>query len=205
VPVIAPITYCRPHPWSDDGCPGAKDLRANIIGWSERAEQLAFRGYAYNLAEPGAPNPMLRKWSWDLPFLFQHKVRYFQPETLPNFETSLPTLWLNVRLSWNAKQAPDAVLRELFDGFYGHASQQARAYVDLIDHAWSDTAEYSGAGLGYERRFPLPLLEQARKLLDQTKAACQTEAERARVAMLDESLTQFELYMQMARNFRQGN
>jgi len=204
VPVIAPITYCRPHPWSDDACPGAKDLRDNVIGWSDRAEQLAFRGYAFNLAEPAAPNPMLGAWSYDLPFLFEHKVRYFQPETLPSFETSLPALWLGIRLSWNRRQEPGQVLQELFERFYGHASAKARTYVDLIDRAWTDTPEYSGAGLGYERRFTPALLAAARYAMDQTKAACATDVERARVAMLDESLAQLERYMAMERALSEG-
>jgi hypothetical protein len=204
VPVIAPITYCRPHPLSDDACPGAKDLRRNVIGWSERAEQLAFRGYLFNLAEPAAPNPMIRKWSYDLPFLLEHKARYFQPETLPNFESSLPALWLGIRLSWNSRQDPDRVVRELFERFYGHAAAQARAYADLIDRAWTETPEYSGAGLGYERRFTPERLAAARKAMDETKAACVTDVERARVAMLDQSLAQLELYMAMERALDEG-
>lgn len=204
VPVIAPITYCRSHPLSDDACPGARELRSNIIGWSERAPELAFRGYAFNLAEPAAPNPMLRKWSVDLPFLFQHRVRYFQPETLPNFETSLPALWLAIRLSWDANQPPAEILRELFDRFYGHASRDVRAYVDWVDHAWTDTAEYSGGGLGYEQRFTAEWQQRARQLMDRSMASAQTPPERERVAMLDESLSQLELYLQMSRNLRQG-
>jgi len=204
VPVIAPITYCRPHPLSDDACPGAKDLRRNVIGWSERAEQLAFRGYLFNLAEPAAPNPMIRKWSYDLPFLLEHKVRYFQPETLPNFESSLPALWLGIRLSWNSRQDPDRIVGELFERFYGHAAAQARAYADLIDRAWTETAEYSGAGLGYERRFTPERLAAAREAMDQTKAACRSELERARVALLDQSLAQLELYMAMERALDEG-
>jgi hypothetical protein len=204
VPVIAPITYCRQAPWSDDACPGARQLRAIVTGWSQRADKLAFRGYAFNLAEPAAPNPMMRKWSWDLPFLFEHKVRYFQPETLPNFESSLPALWLGIRLSWDSRQRPALVLKDLFDRFYGHASREAFAYLDLFDHAWTDKAEFSGAGLGYERRFPVELLDRARHALERTKAACRTNKERERVAMLDASLQQLELYMKMARDLREG-
>ena len=138
VPVIAPITYCRPHALTDDACPGAKDLRQIIEGWAARSERLAFRGYAYNLAEPAAPNPMLRKWSSDLPFFFRNKVQFFQPETLPNFETSLPALWLGIRLSWDHSLSPAAVLDELFQRFYGHAGNATRQYIDIIDRAWAD-------------------------------------------------------------------
>jgi len=204
VPVIAPISYCRPHPLTDDACPGAKDLRQIVEGWAARSEHLAFRGYAYNLAEPAAPNPMLRKWSSDLPFLFRNKVQFFQPETLPNFETSLPALWLGIRLSWDHRLAPAAVLDELFQRFYGHASGATRQYVDIIDRAWVETPVYSGAGLGYARRFPPELMTRARVALEQAKLACRTDIERQRVALLDQSFAQLELYMQMELDFRSG-
>jgi hypothetical protein len=205
VPVIAPITYCRPHPWSDDACPGAKEARQIVEGWAARSERLAYRGYAYNLAEPAAPNPMLRKWSWELPFLFAHKVQFFQPETIPNFETSLPALWLGVRLSWNPRRAPSEVINELFERFYGHAAAATRSYVDLMDRAWTETPEYAGAGLGYARRFPPELMRQARAALDAAKAACRTDVERQRVELLDLSLQQLELYMKVELDFRSGH
>jgi hypothetical protein len=205
VPVIAPITYCREHPWSDDRCPGATALRDIIQGWSTRAEKLAFRGYAFNLAEPSAPNPMVRKWSSDLPFLFAHKVRFFQPETMPTFESTLPALYLGVRLSWNARLDPSVVVNELYERFYGHAATATRAYLERIDRAWIETPEYSGGGLGYARIFTPQVLSEARQALNDARAACQTDTERARVGMLDESLTQLELYMKMNSAFSNGH
>lgn len=204
VPVIAPITYCRPRPWSDDSCPGAKELRQIIQGWAARSERIAFRGYGFNLAEPAAPNPMMGKWSSDLPFLFANKTLFFQPETLPNFESSLPALYLGIRLSWNSARQPAAVLRELFDGFYGHASTATRAYLDLIDRAWLEAPVFAGAGLGYARRFPPDFMRMAREALEKAKRACQTDTERQRVAMLDESLSQLERYMKLDTDFREG-
>lgn len=205
VPVLAPITYCRQHPWSDDACPGAEQARRIVQGWGARAEKLAYRGYAFNLSEPAAPNPMQRKWSYELPFLFSHNVRFFQPETLPNFETSLPALWLGLRLAWNPKLQPEVALRELYELFYGHAAREVRAYIELVDAAWADTNEFSGGGLGYAQRFPAPRVAQARAALEHAKAACQTEPERARVALLDASLGQLELYLSAEQAFRSGD
>jgi len=205
VPVIAPITYCRPHPWSDDNCPGAREARRIVEGWSARSAALGFRGYGFNLAEPSAPFPMLRKWSFELPFLLAHKTSYFQPETLPNFETTLPGLYLALRLSWNKAQTPEAVLDELFTRFYGHASHQARAYWDLMDRAWTETPEYAGGALGYEHRFPPAFLAKARRAMNDTVKACVTDVERQRVAMLERSLSQLELFMKLEAALDSGN
>jgi hypothetical protein len=204
VPVIAPITYCRPHPWANDQCPGAKAIRQIIEGWAARAGKLAFRGYGFNLAEPAAPHPMIRKWSSDLPYLFANKILFFQPETLPSFENGLPALYLGIRLSWNTAQEPENILRELFQRFYGHAAQPVRDYLDAMDRAWTETNEFSGAGLGYARRFTPELLASARSQLQAAAKACQTDVERKRVAMLEHSFSQLALYMKMERDFRTG-
>ncbi len=204
VPVIAPITYCRQHALSDETCPGAVELRQNIVGWSQRASRLAFRSYAYNLAEPSAPFPLLRKWSFDLPFMFSHNVAFFQPETLPNFDTSLPGLWLGIRLAWDTSRAPEAITDELFRRFYGHAAAQARAYIELMDGAWADVAEFSGGDFGYEERFSPERLAHARALLNAAKAACENDRERARIELLDASLGQLELYMHLLQSLRLG-
>lgn len=205
VPVIAPITYCRPHPLSDDACPGATDLRKNVEGWSARATRLAYRSYGYNLAEPSAPNPMLRKWSFDLPFMFAHKVAFFQPETLANFDTSLPALYLGIRLAWDTRRQPAIIADEIFERFYGHASKPARAYIEAIDAAWTDVPAFSGSDLGYERRFTPARLKAARQALEATKAACVTDPEKARVEILDASLSQLELYMKLRYQLRSGD
>jgi hypothetical protein len=132
-------------------------------------------------------------------------VQFFQPETLPNFETSLPALWLGIRLSWDHNLTPAAVLDELFQRFYGHASDATRHYIDLIDRAWAESPVYAGGGLGYARRFPPELMTRARGALEQAKRACRTDVERERVALLDQSLAQLERYLQLEADFRNGD
>jgi hypothetical protein len=96
------------------------------------------------------------------------------------------------------------VLAELFDGYYGAAAREVRAYLEHIDRAWTETPEFSGGGLGHARRFSEQVLGEARTALDRAKAACSTTQESERVAMLDESLAQLELYMKTQRAFHVG-
>jgi hypothetical protein len=204
VPVIAPITYCRSHALTDDRCPGARELRDGMQGWAKKAQVLGYRPYLYNLAEPSAPNPMIRKWSAELPWILAHGVKFWQPETLPNFETSLPALWLAMRLPWDDRQEPSRVLDELYSRFYGAAAREVRAYYELVDRAWAETPEFSGNNLGYVRRFSPAWLAGAEQALAAARAACKTDLERSRVALLDESLQQFELYLQMLGDLARG-
>jgi hypothetical protein len=204
VPVLAPINYCRTHPLSEDTCPGARDLRDAIAGWASRSEVLAYRSYTFNLAEPSVPFPMLARLSAELPFFFAHKTRYFQPETLPNFETALPALYLGIRLAWNAQRRPEQVLNELFDRFYGDASKPTRAYLEYLDDLWTHSRDYAGGSLGYGARFTPAALVKARQLLNLAKAECRMPTENWRIDLLEHSLAQFESFMKLYWDLREG-
>jgi hypothetical protein len=204
VPVIAPITYCRTRPWSDSRCPGNDELRNLIEGWSRRAKLLAFRGYVFNLAEPAAPNPMMRKWSEDMSFLLANHFAFYQPESMPTFEVNLPALYLGLRLSFDGQLAPATVLDELFRDFYGSAAAAVRAYSEFVDRTWYDSTDFAGGNLGHANRFTDEVLREARRLLEVAQAACRTAPEKARVAMLDASLGQFERYMALSVQLRTG-
>src|SRR5207302_1056194 len=98
VPEIAPITFARYQPMSDDGEPNNKALRALVEGWAKAAPATSYYFYAYNLAEVSSPNPLIGRWSHDVPYVFQKgKCKYWQPETLTNFETSMHAHALGMR------------------------------------------------------------------------------------------------------------
>jgi hypothetical protein len=131
-------------------------------------------------------------------------VAFYQPESLPTFETNLPALYLGLRLSFDAELAPASVLDELLRDFYGGAASSVRAYGDFVDRAWLTSTDFAGGNLAYASRFPEQTLREARRLLELAKADCRTPVERARVAMLDASLAQFERYMALFTQLRTG-
>lgn len=204
VPQLAPISYSRAHPASDDRVPGNKDLRYLIEGWGRKARTTSMYFYAYNLAETSAPNPMLSKWGHDVPYVLANNCGFWQPETLPNFETSMHALYLGCRLAWSPSLKPQAILDELNARFYGHAAAEMAAYWKQIDDAWVETPEYSGCGFGYMRRFTPERMRQARALMERAAAACQTEQERRRVELANDSLRQFELFVQLRQTWPRG-
>ncbi len=204
IPMIAPITYSRGHPMTDDNVPGNKDLRYLIEGWGKKARMTSYYAYAYNLAETSAPQPMLTKWGTDVPIILANNCQFWQPETLPNFETHLHALYLGNRLAWDPKLKPQDVIDEINTRFYGSAAKPMAAYWSFIDEVWVKTPEYSGCGFGYLRRWTPERLATARKLMDAALAACQTPTETKRVKMADESLKQFELFMKLRRDLAEG-
>ncbi|HUT00957.1 MAG TPA: DUF4838 domain-containing protein, partial [Phycisphaerae bacterium] len=114
VPEIAPITYSRAHPMNDDRVPGNKALRYIVEGWGRKARATSYYFYAYFLAEVTAPNPMLTKWGHDVPYVLEKGAcRFWQPETLPNFEVMMHALYMGNRLAWDPSLKPREIYREI--------------------------------------------------------------------------------------------
>jgi gluconolactonase len=204
VPQLAPISYSRAHPMTDDRVPGNKDLRYLVEGWGKKARMTSMYFYGWFLAEPSAPNPMITKWGTDAPIVFKNNCRFWQPETLSNFEASMHGLYLGNRLAWNTSLSPPEIVDELHTKFYGHAAKEMAAYWTFIDRAWIDTPEYSGCGFAYLRRWTPERLSEARRLLNVARDACKTPIEQARVRLADDSLALFELFMKLRRDQAEG-
>ncbi len=204
VPVLAPITYNRAHPMTWDDYPNPQQLLEIVRGWHEVTDRIAYHFYGYNLSETWAPNPFLTKWSEDLPILFEAEYPHWQVETMSNFETTLLGLYLGIRLSWDRELTPEEITEELMDNFYGAAAEEMYRYWRHIDAAWVETDDYSGAAWGYRRRFTPEVMREARRLMDEAMEACETEAESWRVEIANESLRQFERFMQMLEDQAEG-
>ncbi len=204
VPQIAPINFSRRHPMTDDAVPHNKELRQVIEGWGKAATETSIYFYAYNLAETSAPIPMIRKWSDDVPFVLKNNCKYFQPETLPNFETTMHALYLGNRLAFDPTLKPQDVIDDLNTRFYGHAAKEMAAYWKYVDDAWVDALGYSGCCFGYLRVWAPERLAKARELMDAGLAACRTPMETRRVKLADDSLRLFEAFMKMRRDLAEG-
>jgi hypothetical protein len=205
VPEIAPITYSRAHPMSDDGEPNNKAFRFLVEGWGKAVPATSYYFYAFNLAEVSSPNPMIAKWGHDIAYIYDKgKCQYWQPETLTNFETSLHAHQLGIRIAWDRSQDPKAIVADLHEKFYGNAWHEMAAYWQHIDDVWVKTPEYAGCGFGHLRRWTTQQLVKARQLVDQAAAACVTDAEKSRVRMASDSLDLFERFMKLRRDLADG-
>jgi hypothetical protein len=205
VPQIAPITFSRAHPMSNDGEPNNKALRRIVEGWAKAAPATSYYFYGYNLAELSGPNPMLAKWGHDIPYVYwKGNCRYWQPETVSNFETSLHAHWLGLRLAWDPEQDVKAIIRDLNERFYGQAGKAMADYWQHIDDVWVKTPEYSGCGFGHLRRWTPERLARARQLLRQAQAQARTPAEKERIDLAAASLRHFEHFLRMRRDLAEG-
>jgi hypothetical protein len=204
VPVIAPITYTRCHPVTDDRDPNNKALRDAIIGWGKAARMTGMYWFGWNLAEMTAPNPMIAKWSIDIPFLLKNGCKFFQPETSSTFESTLHALYLGPKLAFNPNLDPKDIVDDLNRRFYVAAAKEMAAYWEYVDRIWVDTPEFSGAGFGHARRFTPARMKKMRELMNAAKRRAKTPQVKTRIKMADESLFLFQQYMKMRWDLNEG-
>jgi len=204
VPQIAPITYCRAHSMLNTNCPSRRTLKPIVEGWGKVAQNVSMYHYGYNLAEVSCPYPMMTLWSEELPVCHQNHMTFWMPETMPNFESTIPGLYMGLRLSWYTTARPADILDEFFNRFYGSAAEPMRAYWQGIDDAWTKVEEHAGCGFGHMKRFTPEVMKAARSALDKATAACKTDMEKRRVKIVDESFREFELFMKMRRDLVEG-
>lgn len=205
VPEIAPITYCRAHACTSENCPSRPQIKPIIEGWSKVAKRIAYYNYMYNLAEVTVPYPMIRQMSAELPILYGGEADVFwQPETMANFDSVFPGMWMTLRLAWDHERDPARELDTLYTRFYGPAADAMRRYWNTFDNAWMDVDEHSGCGFGHLRRFTPEVMAEARTAMNEALAAVETPMQYRRVKVFEKSLRQFERFMALRHDLAEG-
>lgn len=205
VPVIAPITYCRAHAMTDTHiCPSRPQVRPLLEGWSKVSRRLSYTPVLFHRVEMTVPFPQIHLMKSELPILLASNIEYWQPQTMPNFESMLPGLWLTLRKTWNRDADSDQVLVEFFSRFYGAAQKPMRRYWTLFDDAWTNSPEHSGSVYGYLTRFTPAIMEEARRTMNEALSAASTPLQYQRVEIQDRSLRQFARLMHLQRDLSEG-
>ena len=204
IPQLAPITYCRAHTLDDPTCESRQQIGMLLEGWGKVSKNIAMYEYYFHLAEVAAPFPAIARNVVELPAQYNNGVTMWTPETMPNFESFTPGMYLGIRMSWYTKADPLLILKGFYYGFYGAAAEEMRDYWQYIDDLWTTVPEHAGCGFSYMRRFTPEAMTEARKKMDAALAACETAMEYRRVKLADDSLRQHELFMKMRRDYFAG-
>ena len=204
IPQLAPITYCRAHTLDDPTCASRAQVKFLLDGWGKATKNMAMYEYYFHLAEVAAPFPMIKRNMVELPAQYKNGVTMWTPETMANFETSLPGMYLGIRMAWNTKAKPQDIMTEFYNRFYGNAETQMRDYWQYIDGLWTGVPEHAGCGFSYLRRFTPQAMAEARKKMDAALAACKTDMEKRRVKLADDSLRLHEQFMTLRRDYFAG-
>ncbi len=135
------ITLCRLHGMENPICPEKSYEKWIIAEWGKRVPEVYYRGYWFNLADPGLPFLIVRRIAREVPLGKQLGVVGWRTECMTNWAGSSPSLYVAHRLMWDHTADVEAILDDFCTRFFGPTAGPMRKYIDLMDRT-VDMADY---------------------------------------------------------------
>lgn len=183
--VIAPIRYCRLHAIGDPNCPSRKQQAEMVGGWANVAPRIGYYNYMYNLADATFPMFKYTPCTIDFPLLADKGLAYMTIEVLSNWYIYGPQIYLSLRMAYNPRLEPAALMEDYYQQFYGTgAAPFMKRYWLLIDEASAKLNNHSGGFYGLSAVYSPDVIRQCEGLLRQAATAAKSDAAYSeRVAM----------------------
>jgi len=166
VPAVAMITLCRMHGMQNPVCPEKSYEKWIIDQWGKLVPQVYYRGYWFNLADPGLPFLMLRRIAREVPLGKRLRVAGWRTECMTNWAGSSPSLYLAYKLMWDPTADAEAIVGDYCEKFFGPAAAPMRRYLDLMDKTVDEADYHTGSIWDMALVYGPPVRQRAGKLLE---------------------------------------
>lgn len=197
VPAIAPIALCRIHSMNNPICPEKSYEQTLIAGWKAVLPEVYDRGYWFNLADPGFPFMMISRVREDIPLEKQLGIAGLRVESVGNWGSEGPSLYIASKLMWNANADVDALLQDYADRFFGPASRPMLEYINLMDRALRDGDYHTGCSFDLPLLYPPSLRAKAARALAQAGKAAGKGIYGQRVRIFQQSFEYLTAFLAM--------
>ena len=199
VPVFAPITYCRLHSMFNPNCPDRRAVRKMYEGWSEHNLEMHYRGYTFNLAGLQGPFQCFYKWMDDMPWMYEHNMRGFFPESAQSWASSAPQYYLATKLSWRVKQDARAIVKEFCDGLFGPAGTDMNRYFWGLADALRQANYHTGNDTNYPQVYTPQVMAAGQKDLTAAAKASKTDREQQCIKIFQMGHDYLQAFLDMQR------
>ena len=175
--VIAPIRYCRLHALGDPNCPSRKQEVEMVDGWAKVATRLGYYNYMYNLADATLPMFKFTPCKEEFPRLLDQGLSFMTIEVLSNWYIYGPQIYLSLRMAYDPKLDPAALMDDYYQKFYGpDAAPHMKAYWLGIDQATARLHCHSGGFYGLQAIYTPEFVRQCESLLGQAAQATKQDS-----------------------------
>ncbi|MGI5818382.1 MAG: DUF4838 domain-containing protein [Armatimonadota bacterium] len=163
-----------------------------VDGWGAVSEQMFVREY---YCRWWAPWPMYPAVAADIPYLTSRNFNGFNAELEYRAEGAEIGWYLLGQLCWDPTEDPDALLDEYFEGLYGPAASEMRAYFDILREA-ADNPELRARAAVDEipDLFPPERIERARAQLAIALPLAATDQQRFQVQRSIDAMEMMDAY-----------
>jgi len=169
LPVFAPINVCRLHAVDNPLCWERQYIKDLVEGWKALGVKMMYRGYLFNLADPGLPFSMIRQVAAEYPYYHREGVIACRVECKPDWGYHGPTLYLATKIMWNPDLDVEALLEDYFSKLYGPAAAPMRAHFDRIEDAYEQADFHTGNTFDIPHVLTPEVMAQLEKTLKQAE------------------------------------
>jgi hypothetical protein len=147
IPVIAPHFYSRYHAIGSAKSETMQALHEYLKDRSKCSENLGYYCRAFNLDDLISPYARETQTRHDIPFLARNNAGMVCMEMVAIWQNLLPCYYLLARLNLDPRTDADSVVNELYQNFFGPAATDMKAYMNMLDQAYSGQ-DYEVGGQG---------------------------------------------------------
>ena len=184
VPALAPIGYCRIHGMSNPVCPERAYVRTLMEAWAKLVPEVYERGYYFNLACPGFPFNKIHAIRDEVRIAKELGVAGWRVETVPNWGSMSPSIYLAAKLFWDADADVDALKQDFYTRFFGSASKPMGRYFEKTIAALRDGNYHTGCSFNMPDFYPADLRRALRADLEEAARLAKDAPYAARVAAM---------------------
>jgi hypothetical protein len=198
VPAEALITLCRLHGMDNPVCPEKSYEQWIIQRWGELAPEVYYRGYWFNLADPGLPFFMVQRIRREVPLCERLGVAGWRVEAPYEWAGSTPSRYVAAKLMWDHTADVDRLMSEFYEKFFGPAERPVRRYVETMSSALDQADHHTGSAWDMPHIYSAEVRTMARQALDEAaQLAREDELPARRVAMYARSLDYLDSFVEM--------
>jgi len=197
VPAVALITLCRLHGMGNPVCPEKSYEQWIIREWGKLVPEVYYRGYWFNLADPGLPFFMIARIGREVPLGRQLGIAGWRVESPYQWAASTPSRYLACKLMWDASADVDALMADFYEKFFGPAAGPMRRYVETMSKALEGADFHTGSSWDMPQIYSAEVRAGARQALDEAARLAPDGLYEKRVWMYTRSLDYLDAFVAM--------
>jgi hypothetical protein len=200
VPAIALITLCRLHGMSNPVCPEKSYEERIIREWGKLVPEVYYRGYWFNLADPGLPFFMIDRIRREIPLGKELGIAGWRVESPYDWAASVPSRYIACKLMWDHTADVDRLLSDFYEKFFGPAAEPMREYVEVMSQALHTADYHTGSSWDMPYIYTSAVRGKARAALERSLHLAPQAPYASRIRMYSRSLDYLDSFDLMLKS-----
>lgn len=197
VPATALITLCRLHGMDNPICPEKSYEQWIIREWGKLVPEVYYRGYWFNLADPGLPFFMIERIKREVPLGKELGIAGWRVEAPYEWAASVPSRYIASKLMWDDTADTEALMEDFYEKFFGPAARPMQRYVELMSEALFGADYHTGSSWDMPHIYSSAIRNKSREALEQAAKLASGSVYNKRAWMYTKSLDYLDAFVTM--------